>query len=258
MRIFVERIKFQTVKIVISPAKSLDFESQLPTAKHTQPEFQEESVRLNRLLKKKSARSLKKLMSISEALAHLNYERNQQWSLPFDTDNSRPALFAFAGDVYRGLDAYSLNESGIDYAQDNLRIISGLYGILKPLDLMQPYRLEMGTRMPVGVKKNLYEFWKPKLAKALNSEFKEGEILVNLASNEYFKAIDQKSLNARVITPVFKEFKNGEYKAIMTFAKLARGYMTRHLIDVNAKSVDDSPLVELAVSSAETGDSQVP
>lgn len=227
------------MKIVISPAKSLDFESQLPTEKHSQPVFQEESARLNRLLKKKSARSLKKLMSISDALAHLNYERNQQWSLPFDTSNSRQALFAFSGDVYRGLDAYSLNAKQIDYAQDNLRILSGLYGVLKPLDLMQPYRLEMGTRMPVGVKKNLYEFWKPRIAKTLNEQFGEGEILVNLASNEYFKAIDLKTLNANVVTPVFKEFRNGEYKAIMTFAKLARGYMTRHLIDTNAQTIDD-------------------
>lgn len=227
------------MKIVISPAKSLDFESKLPTQEYTQPVFQDEAARLNRLLKKKSARSLSKLMDISQALAVLNYERNQEWSLPFDTDNSRPAVFAFAGDVYRGLDAYSMSAPQIDYAQEHLRILSGLYGLLKPLDLMQPYRLEMGTKMPVGVKKNLYQFWKQKITKALNEEFEEGEILVNLASNEYFKAIDTKTLKAEVITPVFKEFKNGEYKTIATFAKPARGMMSRHLIDSNAQSIDD-------------------
>lgn len=227
------------MKIVISPAKSLDFESKIPTVKSSEAQFLKESERLNKLLKKKSVRSLSKLMSISDALGQLNYQRNQDWSLPFTASNSRPALYAFSGDVYRGLDAYTIPESKLDYTQENLRIISGLYGILRPLDLMQPYRLEMGTRMAVGVKKNLYEFWRQKLTATLNSEMESGALLVNLASNEYFKALDKKTLKAQIITPVFKDFKNGEYKTIMTFAKLARGYMTRHLIDVQATTVDD-------------------
>ncbi|NQX76591.1 peroxide stress protein YaaA [Gilvibacter sp.] len=227
------------MKIVISPAKSLDLESSLPTSAHSQPAFQAESERLNKLLKKKSARSLSKLMHISDALATLNYERNQAWSLPFDDSNARPAMFTFAGDVYRGLDAFTMKEEAIEFAQDHLRILSGLYGLLKPLDLMQAYRLEMGTKMPVGVKKNLYEFWKQKITKQLNEELAADDILINLASNEYFKAIDTKALKATVITPVFKEFKNGQYKTIGTFAKPARGIMSRHLIDTKGTTVDD-------------------
>jgi len=227
------------MKIVISPAKSLDFEKPLPTERATEALFLNESNRLNKLLKKKSARSLSKLMSISDNLGRLNYERNQEWTLPFNSSNARPAVYAFNGDVYRGLNVYELPAKKIDALQDTLRIISGLYGILKPLDLIQPYRLEMGTKFPVGKNKNLYQFWKQKITKSLNDELQEGELFVNLASAEYFKAIDLKSLNAHVITPVFKDFKNGEYKTIMTFAKLARGYMTRYCIDTDAQSIDD-------------------
>ena len=227
------------MKIVISPAKSLDFERQVPTTQVSDAAFLSEAERLNRLLKKKSARSLSKLMSISQALGQLNYERNQAWHLPFDSSNARQAVYAFNGEVYRGLDVYSLADSKHPYMQENLRILSGMYGILRPLDLMQPYRLEMGTRMNVGVKKNLYEFWKPKLAKALNQEMEEGEVLVNLASNEYFKALDKKELKATVITPVFKELRDGQYKAIMTFAKLARGLMTRYIIDHQLTDPED-------------------
>lgn len=227
------------MKIVISPAKSMDFETSLPTATYTDANFLQEAERLNKLLKKKSARSLAKLMSISSNLAQLNYERNQDWSLPFESSNSRQSVYAFSGDVYRGLDVYTLPEGKIGVMQDKLRIISGLYGLLRPLDLIQPYRLEMGTRIKVGVKKNLYEFWRKRITEALNDELEEGEILVNLASNEYFKAIDTKTLKSPVINCAFKDFKNGEYKSIMTFAKLARGYMTRYLIDVDAKTVDD-------------------
>ena len=227
------------MKIVLSPAKSLDFDSKLPTTKFTEASFLPEAERLNKLLKKKSARSLSKLMSISANLGELNYERNQNWSLPFTASNARPAVYAFSGDVYRGLDVYTLPKEKIDYLQNTLRIISGLYGVLKPLDLIQPYRLEMGTRISVGRNKNLDDFWEKKITQALNDELTEGELFINLASNEYFKAIDQKALNVPVITPVFKDFKNGEYKTIMTFAKLARGYMTRYLVDVNAKTLDD-------------------
>ncbi|NND61715.1 MAG: peroxide stress protein YaaA [Flavobacteriaceae bacterium] len=227
------------MKIVLSPAKSLDFERPLPTSKSSEARFLAEAERLNKLLKKKSARSLSKLMSISDALGQLNYERNQEWTLPFTSDNSRQAVYAFSGEVYRGMDIYTLPKDKIDFLQNSLRIISGLYGILKPLDLIQPYRLEMGTRMPVGVKKNLYEFWKKKITTALNEELEEDELFVNLASNEYFKAIDAKVLKVPVITPVFKDYKNGEYKSIMTFAKLARGYMTRYILDNKVTTVED-------------------
>lgn len=219
------------MKLVLSPAKSLDFDSKLPTTKCTEASFLSEAERLNKLLKKKSAKSLSKLMGISDALGQLNYERNQEWSLPFTQDNARPAFYAFSGDVYRGLDAYSIDTKKLEFVQDTVRIISGLYGLLKPLDLIQPYRLEMGTKFPVGKNKNLYEFWKKHLTKALNEELSEGEFLLNLASNEYFKAIDTKALKVPVVTATFKDFKNGEYKTIMTFAKLARGYMTRYIID---------------------------
>lgn len=227
------------MKVVISPAKSLDFETKLPTLRYSEASFLSEAERLNKILKKKSARSLKKLMGISENLAQQNYERNQQWALPFTKENSRQAVYAFSGDVYRGMDVYTLPKEKIGYMQDTLRIISGLYGILKPLDLIQPYRLEMGSKFPVGVKKNLYEFWKHKITEKINEELEEDEVFVNLASNEYFKAIDTKSLKVPVITCTFKDFKNGEYKAIMTFAKLARGYMTRYIFDNECKTVDD-------------------
>jgi hypothetical protein len=227
------------MKLVLSPAKSLDYESKLPTTKTTEACFLNEAERLNKLLKKKSAKSLSKLMNISDNLGQLNYERNQDWSLPFTKDNARQAVYAFSGDVYRGLDAYTIESSKLDTLEDTVRIISGLYGVLKPLDLIQPYRLEMGTKFPVGKNKNLYEFWKKKVTQALNDELQDDEVFLNLASNEYFKAIDTKALKVPVITASFKDLKNGEYKTIMTFAKLARGYMTRYIVDTNAKTIDD-------------------
>jgi cytoplasmic iron level regulating protein YaaA (DUF328/UPF0246 family) len=227
------------MKLVLSPAKSLDFNSTLPTENTTEACFLNEAERLNKLLKNKSAKSLSKLMDISDNLGQLNYERNQEWSLPFTKDNARQAIYAFSGDVYRGLDAYTIPTDKINTLQNTVRIISGLYGVLKPLDLIQPYRLEMGTRFPVGKNKNLYEFWKKQITEKLNDELEEGEVFLNLASAEYFKAIDTKALKVPVITATFKDFKNGEYKNIMTFAKLARGYMTRYIIDTNAKTIDD-------------------
>ena len=205
------------MKLVLSPAKSLDFESKLPTTKTTESYFLKEAERLNKLLQKKSPKKLSKLMNISDNLAELNYERNQDWKLPFTKDNARQALYAFNGDVYRGLDAYTIDTKKLEKVQDTIRIISGLYGILKPLDLMQPYRLEMGTRMPVGKNKNLYEFWKKKITKALNEELEVDEIFLNLASNEYFKAIDTKSLKVPVIDVNFKEHKNGKYKTCLLY-----------------------------------------
>ena len=227
------------MKLVLSPAKSLDLERKVPTKKTSEACFLAEAERLNKLLKKKSARSLSKLMSISPALGQLNYERNQEWHLPFTKDNAKQALFAFSGDVYRAMDAYTIPTEKLNKVQNTIRIISGLYGILKPLDLIQPYRLEMGTRFPVGKNKNLYDFWKKKVTQTLNDELEEDELFLNLASNEYFKAIDTKALKVPVVTAVFKDFKNGEYKSIMTFSKLARGYMTRYVIDTNANTIED-------------------
>lgn len=227
------------MKLVLSPAKSLNFDSQLPTNQVSESCFLKEAERLNRLLKKKSARSLSKLMSISNTLGQLNYERNQNWQLPFTQDNARQAVYAFSGDVYRGLDAYTISKDKLEKLQNTVRIISGLYGLLKPMDLMQPYRLEMGTKFPVGKNKNLYEFWRKKITQAINDELADNELFLNLASNEYFKAIDAKALKVPVVTASFKDFKNGEYKTIMTFAKLARGYMTRYIIDTDANTIED-------------------
>jgi len=206
---------------------------------HSEACFLNEAQRINKLLKKKSARSLSKLMNISANLGALNYERNQEWQLPFTADNARPAMYAFDGDVYKGLDAYQISSDKIETAQNTIRIISGLYGILKPLDLIQPYRLEMGTKFPVGKNKNLYEFWKKKITTTLNEELTDDELFINLASNEYFKAIDTKVLKVPVVNVSFKEFKNGEYKMIGFFAKVARGLMARYIIETNAKTIED-------------------
>ena len=227
------------MKLVISPAKSLDFESKLPTEQSSQALFLKESERINKILKKKSAKSLSKLMNISEALGRLNYERNQEWHLPFDANNARQAIYAFNGDVYRGLDAYTLKEDKFDKLQDTVRILSGLYGVLKPMDLIQPYRLEMGTKLPIGKHKNLYQFWSKMVTKVLNEELQDDELFLNLASNEYFKVIDKKALKVPIIHVDFKDLNKGEYKTIGIFAKLARGLMTRYILDTNAKTIDD-------------------
>lgn len=226
------------MKLVISPAKSLNYESELPTSFSTESSFLSEAQQLNDLLKKKSAKDLSELMHISPNLGQLNYERNQTWSLPFTSKNSRPAIYAFSGDVYRGLDAYTIQEPKLKNLQNTVRVLSGLYGVLKPLDLVQPYRLEMGTKFPVENSKNLYEFWRKKVTKALNDDLKEGELFVNLASQEYFKVIDVKLLKEPVVHVDFKEFKNDQYKTIAIFAKLARGYMTRFIIENSIETIE--------------------
>lgn len=226
------------MKIIISPAKSLDFQSIVPTSLHTQPLFLEQSTKLNQELKTLSKKKMSDLMSISEDLASLNYERNQTWQTPFTPENSKQAIYAFTGEVFRGIDINTLPIEKLPLLQENLRILSGLYGLLKPLDLMQPYRLEMGTKLPVGSKKNLYNFWGDSIANALNEELSENELLINLASSEYFKVVNQKILKVPMITPVFKDFKSGQYKTIMTFAKKARGLMVRYIIDNNIKTID--------------------
>lgn len=227
------------MKIVISPAKTLDFESTLPTKKYTQPQFLEQAEKLNKLLVKKRPKTLSRLMDISNNLAELNWERNQNFSTPFTPKNARSAVYAFNGDVYLGLDAYTIPEEKLERLQDILRILSGLYGILKPLDLIQPYRLEMGTQLRVGRKKNLYEFWKKQITVQLNSEMTDDELFINLASNEYFGAVDTKALKVPVITPIFKDWKNDKLKVISFFAKKARGSMVRYIIDNNVETLED-------------------
>ncbi|RDI57476.1 peroxide stress protein YaaA [Flavobacterium glaciei] len=227
------------MKIVISPAKSLNFEKELPTQHFSEPLFLKESRQIHKVLKEKKPADLSGLMAISDKLADLNWKRNQEWKTPFTTSNARPAVYTFDGDVYIGLDAYSIPEKKIEALQDRLRILSGLYGLLKPLDLIQAYRLEMGTKLHIGESKNLYEFWKSTITKALNSELKTGELFVNLASTEYFSAIDVKALKVPVITPEFKDYKNGKLKIISFFAKKARGMMVRYIIDTDAKTLED-------------------
>ncbi len=227
------------MKIVISPAKSLDFETKLPTEKYTEPNFLDEAKKLNEILKKKSPKAISELMSISDNLAQLNWQRNQDFTIPFTTENARQAVYAFNGDVYQGLDVYSLPNDKLDILQDKLRILSGLYGVLKPLDLIMPYRLEMGTKMSVGKNKNLYEFWKKDITAYLNEELKQDDIFLNLASNEYFSAVDKKNIKSTIVTPVFKDWKNDKLKVISFYAKKARGSMVRYIIDTDAQSLND-------------------
>ncbi|WP_339651106.1 peroxide stress protein YaaA [uncultured Salegentibacter sp.] len=227
------------MKIVVSPAKSLDYESKLPTTRGTQPAFLETTVKLNRKMARMTKNEISKLMGISDKLADLNYTRYQDFEEEHNKKNSRPAMYAFNGDVYTGLDAYTIPTDKLDRLQDILRILSGLYGVLKPLDLMQPYRLEMGTSVGIERKNNLYEVWQSKVTKLLNDEMKEGELFINLASNEYFKAVDTKKLKAEVISPVFKDFKNGKLKIISFFAKKARGAMVRYIIDKDVNTMEE-------------------
>lgn len=227
------------MKILISPAKSLDFETELPTDKFTKSAFMKESKIVNASVKKKSPKELMELMDISDKLADLNWQRNKKWKTPFNATNSRPSIYAFNGDVYQGLDAYTIPTNKIEELQNILRILSGLYGLLKPLDLVQPYRLEMGTKLQVEDSENLYQFWKEKLTASLNKELKKNELLINLASKEYSDSIDFKKLKVPVITPEFKDYKDGKLKIISFFAKKARGMMVRYIIDKDVKTVDD-------------------
>jgi cytoplasmic iron level regulating protein YaaA (DUF328/UPF0246 family) len=227
------------MKIIISPAKSLDFESKATTSLHTQPAFLDKSEKLNKKLKTLSRKKLGDLMAISPALADLNYNRNQDWQPPFSLENAKQAVYAFTGEVYRGLDVTTLSEEKLPLLQDRLRILSGLYGLLKPLDLIQPYRLEMGKKLKVGRTENLYKFWGDTLANTLNDEMQDDGLLINLASAEYFKAVPTKALKVPMITPIFKELKNGEYKIVMTFAKKARGFMVRYILDNNVNTLEE-------------------
>jgi cytoplasmic iron level regulating protein YaaA (DUF328/UPF0246 family) len=214
--------------IVLSPAKSMDMKRG-PLTDFTQPVFQDQSKQLINKLRRFSTTELMEFMEISEKLADLNRQRFREWQPPFTIDNARQAILAFTGDVYEGLDAGSLKNGDIKYAQKHLRILSGLYGLLRPLDLIQPYRLEMGRPLKTAAAKNLYGFWRDAVTENLNAE--AGKVLVNLASQEYFKAINTRNLEKEIVSPVFKDEKNGKLKIISFYAKKARGTMARYLIE---------------------------
>tara|TARA_R110002167_G_scaffold52760_6_gene151991 strand:+ start:930 stop:1703 length:774 start_codon:yes stop_codon:yes gene_type:complete len=216
---------------LISPAKTLDFESSSFTDEATQPQFQDESAQLIDIMREFSSEDVSKMMKVSEKIADLNVARFKSWKRPFNLQNAKQAIFAFKGDVYTGLAVEAMDQEGLNYLQDNLRILSGLYGLLKPLDLMQAYRLEMGTKLAHSKCQDLYQFWGSKLTDQINTELTEHDYIINLASNEYFKAVKEKQLTKKLITPVFKDEKNGKYKIISFYAKKARGLMVRFAAD---------------------------
>lgn len=227
--------------MIISPAKTLDFETPPTTAIHHSPRFLADSQQLIDTAKQLSPADISALMKISDKLGVLNYERFHDWQTPFTPDNAKQAILAFKGDVYTGLDAESLSEDDLTWANEHLAMLSGLYGLLRPLDLMQPYRLEMGTKLANPRGKNLYEFWGSHITEALNTQLADEAqpVLVNLASNEYYKAVQAKSIAANIITPVFKDEKNGQYKIISFYAKKARGLMARWVIDNRINNAKD-------------------
>lgn len=225
---------------LISPAKTLDYETALPTDIYTQPRLLEQSQQLIDVCRKLSATEIASLMTVSEKIANLNVERFRDWNAEFDFSNARQALFAFKGDVYTGLDAYHLKDHDIDFAQQHLRMLSGLYGLLRPLDLMMPYRLEMGTILKNSRGNNLYEFWGSIITDQINQDLAEidAKLLVNLASDEYYKSVNEKKIQAEIIKPVFLDQKNGKYKVISFYAKKARGLMARYLIENKLSQVE--------------------
>lgn len=226
--------------MVISPAKTLDYTSPLATETFTQPRFLEQSSQLIEVLRKLSPSELAELMKLSDKLAGLNVARFTEWQPDFTLENARQAILAFKGDVYTGLDAQTLSADDFNYAQQHLRILSGLYGVLRPLDLMQPYRLEMGTKLDNAQGKNLYEFWGTRITESLNQCIAENktDTVLNLASNEYFKAVKPKQLAGTLINVDFKDLKNGQYKIISFYAKKARGLMARYVIQHKIDSVE--------------------
>ncbi len=227
--------------IIISPAKTLDYESPLKTKTFTLPDYLENSQELTSQLRQLSPLEISKLMKVSEKIADLNFDRYQAWDKSFTEKNARQSALAFKGDVYRGLDTQSFSAKDFSFAQQHLRILSGLYGLLRPLDLIQPYRLEMGTKFNINQNKNLYEFWGSTITDGLNTQLGKikSDHVINLASNEYFKAIKPKQLKAKIITPAFKEYKNGEYKMIGIYAKKARGMLSRYIIQNQLVNPED-------------------
>ncbi|MDQ9009514.1 peroxide stress protein YaaA [Acinetobacter gerneri] len=226
---------------LISPAKTLDYQSTLPTDEHTLPRLLQQSQQLIDVSRKLSASQIASLMSVSEKIANLNVERFRDWDSDFDLSNARQAIFAFKGDVYTGLDAYHLDEKDFKFAQKHLRMLSGLYGLLRPLDLMMPYRLEMGTRLENPRGHNLYEFWGDIITNLINEDLEQAgsNVLVNIASDEYYKSVKESKIKAEIIKPVFLDQKNGKYKVISFYAKKARGLMARFIIENQLSSIED-------------------
>lgn len=227
--------------IVVSPAKTLDYETPAKTKVFTQPDYLDRSQELISRLRHMPPHDIASLMKVSDKIAGLNFERYQDWNKKFTVKNAKQSILAFKGDVYTGLDAESFTAKDFAFAQKHLRVLSGLYGLLRPLDLMQAYRLEMGTKLDTDHGKNLYEFWGSTITEGLNVQLKKikSDILINLASNEYFKSVKTKELNAEIITPAFKEFKNGDYKMISFYAKKARGMLSRYIIQHQLSNPED-------------------
>lgn len=248
--------------VIVSPAKTLDFESPLATERHTQPDFIPEAAELIEVCRKLTPVDIAGLMKVSDKIAGLNAARFEQWSTAFTPDNARQAILAFKGDVYTGLEAESFSEQDFDYAQSHFRMLSGLYGLLKPLDLMQPYRLEMGTKLANPKGTNLYQFWGDKITDKVNDALAEqgDDLLINLASNEYFKSVKARNVKGQIITPVFKDCKNGNYKVISFFAKKARGMMAKYIIQNRIESVEALKQFDVAgyyFSEAESNDKEL-
>ncbi|MFY0626237.1 MAG: peroxide stress protein YaaA [Reichenbachiella sp.] len=244
--------------ILISPAKSFDFETSAHSSLATEPDFVKESTRLIKKMTTFSKKKIGQMMSISPELAALNVDRYKAWTPKPNIEDTKQALLAFNGEVFRGLDAKNLDKEEIQFAQDHLRILSGLYGLLRPMDRIQPYRLEMGTRLKYYSYNNLYQFWGDKITQRINADLKDSEYVINLASTEYFKSVNVSKLKAKVITPIFKDFSNGSYKVLMTYAKNARGVMTNFIIQnrikdfESIKSFDRNGYVYDAKMSTET------
>ena len=225
---------------LISPAKTLDYETALPTDSHTLPRLLDQSQQLIDVSRKLSASEIANLMSVSEKIAQLNAERFRDWNIDFSFANARQAIFAFKGDVYTGLDGYSLSQDNLNFAQNHLRSLSGLYGLLRPLDLMMPYRLEMGTKLANERGSNLYQFWEDRITQLINHDLEQvdAKILLNIASDEYYKSVKEAKIQAEIIKPVFLDQKNGKYKVISFYAKKARGLMARYMIEHQIDQVD--------------------
>ncbi|MEH6592847.1 MAG: peroxide stress protein YaaA [Halioglobus sp.] len=241
---------------VISPAKTLDFETPPGTKKTTVPQLLDRSAELVEDMQALSPDDIRALMGVSEKIADLNHRRFMNWSRPFGLDNAKQSILAFKGDVYTGLEAETLGTAQLNFAQQHLRILSGLYGVLRPLDLMQPYRLEMGVKFANRGGKNLYEFWGDEVTRGLNAQLKKikSDVLLNLASNEYFKSVQAGKLNADIVTPVFKDLKSGKYKIISFYAKKARGQMARFIIDNQLE--DPTALKEFDINGYQYNSSQ--
>ena len=234
--------------IAISPAKKLDFNTPCPTTDFTQPKHLDKAAELIDVMVRKDSFEIADLMKLSMKLADLNMQRFQDWHTPFTAENAKQALFAFHGDVYQGLDAATLSNDDIAYAQNHLCILSGLYGLLRPLDLMQAYRLEMGTKLSTERSKNLYQFWGDTITNSVNESLvaQGDDILINLASNEYFSSVKTNNINGRIITPVFKELRQGRYRIISFNAKKARGYMSRYIIQNRIENPEEMKAFDVA------------